>query len=151
MLKVTPVYPAAKVKPNFQQNHNEEFQNILKNKLDIDSNQVYDTETNETICDIDNMDEETLNKLLKANPIEYDRLGRMRYNPIFHSRTGQQWTQSDLDYITQWYDKIGPDEISYALERTIKSVMTKATELKKKGKMLRIQCTHHRRAHNAKC
>ncbi|GCD13172.1 hypothetical protein [Clostridium tagluense] len=68
-------------------------------------------------------------------PIEYDKYGRMSYNPIFHENNGKPWYKEDTQYLIDWYDIIGPEEISFAIDRTIKSVMHKATLLRKGGKM----------------
>lgn len=68
-------------------------------------------------------------------PIEYDRFGRMLYNPMFHENMNTPWTYKDEQYLIEWYDKIGPEEMSFALDRTIKSTMQKTVMLRKEGKM----------------
>lgn len=68
-------------------------------------------------------------------PIEYDRYGRMFYNPEFHAKNGTPWSKEDLQYLIDRYDLAGAEEISFALKRTIKTVQGKATELRKKGLM----------------
>lgn len=68
-------------------------------------------------------------------PIEYDKYGRMSYNPIFHESNGKPWHMEDTKYLIDWYDIIGPEETSFAIDRTIKSVMHKVTLLRKDGKM----------------
>lgn len=70
-------------------------------------------------------------------PIEYDHFGRMFYNPIFHGNNGKPWHLEDEAYLIEWYDIIGPEEASYALDRTIKSVMCEVGRLRKEGKMKR--------------
>ncbi|MCR3760378.1 hypothetical protein KYB31_15480 [Clostridium felsineum] len=40
-------------------------QEILENRLDIDDNQVYDTETNDIIEDVEHMSDSTLKNLLR--------------------------------------------------------------------------------------
>lgn len=67
--------------------------------------------------------------------IEYDRFGRMKYNPEFHRKNGQPWSKNDLEYLINWYDKIGPEEMSFALERPITAVMQKAKVLRYEGLM----------------
>lgn len=59
--------------------------------------------------------------------IEYDKYGRMSYNPIFHKNNGKPWNIEDTKYLIGWYNIIGPEEISFAIDRTIKSVMHKVT------------------------
>ena len=65
-------------------------------------------------------------------PIEYDSYGRMMYNPRFHKNNRKVWEANDLDYLANWYDIIGPEEMSFALERTIKSVMQKIVSVRRK-------------------
>lgn len=52
-----------------------------------------------------------------------------------YSNTGKPYTKEDLDYLINWYDKIGLEEMSLALERTGRSVVGKVYELRKGGKM----------------
>ena len=68
-------------------------------------------------------------------PIEYDKYGRMSYNPLFHENNGKPWHMEDTKYLIDWYNIIGPEEISFALDRTIKSVMHQVTLLRKDGTM----------------
>lgn len=42
-----------------------------------------------------------------------------------YSNTGKPYTKEDLDYLINWYDKIGLEEMSLALERTGRSVVGK--------------------------
>lgn len=67
--------------------------------------------------------------------IEYDSFGRMKYNPDLHGKQGTTWLQEDIDYLIQWGNKIGIEEISLALERDEGSVCRKMSELRKKGKL----------------
>lgn len=67
--------------------------------------------------------------------ITYDRYGRMNYNPEFHYNQKKPWTIKDEKFLIEMYEKIGPDEISIYLGRTIHTVMTRAYELRKKGLM----------------
>lgn len=69
--------------------------------------------------------------------IEYDRYGRMKYNPLFHTNTNKPWAYNDLDYLVKWYDIIGPEEMSYALSRTIKSVSQMVNNKRKDGTMIK--------------
>ena len=72
---------------------------------------------------------------MTVEKVEYDRFGRMKYNPIFHPNNGTPWSEEDLSYLINWYDIIGPTEMSFALERTAMVVAQKVTELRKKGVM----------------
>lgn len=65
----------------------------------------------------------------------YDRHGRMTYHPDYHAKQGHPWTTSDQTFLIENYEKIGPEETSFALERTIHAVMMKACYLRKQGVM----------------
>ncbi len=71
----------------------------------------------------------------KPMDIEYDRYGRMRYHPEIHTNQGRPWLASDEKYLIEYYEKLGPEEVSLSLGRTIHTVMTRAYELRKKGQM----------------
>lgn len=68
-------------------------------------------------------------------PIEYDKCGRMKYNPDLHQNNGKPWSKEDLDYLINWYEIIGLEEISMALERSEVTVAAKVAYLRRKGKM----------------
>jgi len=70
--------------------------------------------------------------------IKYDKYGRMNYNPEYHANNGKPWVKEDLKYLATWYDITGPEEMSFALERTIKTVMKQAYKLRKDGQMKEI-------------
>jgi len=83
---------------------------------------------------------------LKEIPIEYDIYGRMKYNPEFHENMGKNWDQEEVSYLVLWYDIIGPEEMSFALSRTIKSVMQKVLLKRRDGSMVKpVQPTHTKR------
>lgn len=65
----------------------------------------------------------------------FDRNGRMNYHPDVHHNQGKPWTAADQKYLIEHYEKIGPDQISLELGRTIHTVMTRAYGLRKKGLM----------------
>lgn len=68
-------------------------------------------------------------------PITYDKYGRMNYHPEYHANHKKPWSTEDSQYLIDNYDKVGPEEISLTLERTIHTVMTRAYELRKSGQM----------------
>ncbi|MFQ2833197.1 hypothetical protein ACK3YH_20670 [Aeromonas caviae] len=68
-------------------------------------------------------------------PVTYDRYGRMNYHPDYHANHKKPWTSEDAQYLIENYDKVGPEEVSFTLERTIHTVMTYACSLRKNGKM----------------
>lgn len=67
--------------------------------------------------------------------VEYDRFGRMKYNSELHFNQGKPWTSEELDYLINWLDKTGYEEMSLALGRTEMTVADRVHKLKKKGLM----------------
>lgn len=87
-----------------------------------------------------------MNSEMKLYEVSYDRYGRMNYHPDFHGNQGKPWTTQDQKYLIDNYEALGPEQISFSLERTIHTVMTRAYELRKKGLMAKPKkLTHHRR------
>lgn len=80
----------------------------------------------------------TDNSISEDRPIEFDRYGRMQYHPDYHANHGKPWKTSDQKFLIENYDKIGPEETSLALERTIHTVMTKAAKLRREGLMPQV-------------
>ena len=66
---------------------------------------------------------------------EYNKYGRLKYNPEFHANTGKPWTTEDLNYLIEFYDIAGSKEMSFALERTEQSIRQKANTLRKENVM----------------
>ena len=76
----------------------------------------------------------------------YDKQGRMNYNPDYHPAHRKPWLQSDQRFLIDNYDVIGPEQVSLAIERTIKTVMNRAYELRRLGLMPdRKYCTSQKR------
>ncbi|MEG1481807.1 hypothetical protein [Clostridium sp.] len=67
--------------------------------------------------------------------LNYDKYGRIKYTPSFHSKHMTSWNDEDLDYLINWYDVAGPRELSFALERPEASITEKYHRLKKKGRI----------------
>ncbi len=83
-------------------------------------------------------------------PVAYDKYGRMRFHPDFHAKQKTPWTTSDEKYLVENYTVIGPEQVSLALERTIQTVMTRAYELRKAGRMVKpTKRAHSRRIRSA--
>ena len=68
-------------------------------------------------------------------PVTYDTYGRMKFHSDYHGREKTPWTTSDEKFLIENYAKIGPEQVSFALERTIHTIMTRAYELRKSGRM----------------
>lgn len=75
----------------------------------------------------------------------YDAYGRMNYHPEYHPNNGKPWTTTDVKYLIEYYEKIGPEQVGLDIGRTIHAVMTRAYELRKKGLMPKGTCKKHRR------
>ena len=73
--------------------------------------------------------------MTSTQPVTYDKYGRMNYHPDFHGNQKQPWTTVDQKFLIENYENMGPEEISFALERTIHTVMTRAYQLRKIGAM----------------
>jgi hypothetical protein len=86
-------------------------------------------------------------------PVTYDRYGRMNYHPDFHANQGKPWTTKDIKYLVENYDSAGPEEVSFTLERTIHTIMTRAYELRKSGQMPPAPANKmkHKRIRTANC
>ena len=67
--------------------------------------------------------------------VTYDRYGRMNYQPEFHFNQGKPWMVKDQKFLIEMYEKLGPDEVSLSLGRTIHTIMNRAYELRKNGLM----------------
>lgn len=79
-------------------------------------------------------------------PVTYDAYGRMQYHPDFHPNHGLPWKTTDQKYLIERYVLDRPEQVSFALGRTIHTVMGKAWELRKLGLMPKpTSVTHHRR------
>lgn len=68
-------------------------------------------------------------------PIEYDKCGRMKFNPDLHENQGKPWSKDDLDYLINWYNKVGLEEMSLALGKSEGTVAHKVQTLRKRGIM----------------
>ena len=67
----------------------------------------------------------------KGAKYEYDSYGRMKYNSRIHFAQGKPWNNDDKQYLIDWYDIIGPEELSYSLGRTQGSIVNYAAKLRK--------------------
>lgn len=67
--------------------------------------------------------------------IEYDSVGRMTYNPELHDMQGQPWTVEEAQYLIDWYNIIGAEEMSLALGRSENTIATRVNRLRSKGLM----------------
>jgi hypothetical protein len=78
--------------------------------------------------------------------VTYDRYGRMQYHPDYHPNHGKPWKITEQKYLIERYVLDGPEQVSFALGRTIHTVMAKAWELRKRGVMPKPATQiHHRR------
>lgn len=93
-------------------------------------------------------------KNIAINPNEiqgvtYDRYGRMNYHPELHGKQKMPWTVIDQKYLIENYDLLGPEQLSFDLERTIHTVMQRACQLRKQGMMTKpAKRNYHKRMRN---
>lgn len=84
-------------------------------------------------------------------PVTYDAYGRMQYHPDYHPNHGLPWKTTDQSYLIERYEQDGPEQVSFALGRTIHTIMEKACELRKLGLMPKpVKLKHHRRVQRSK-
>ncbi|TKF97352.1 hypothetical protein, partial [Vibrio sp. F13] len=66
--------------------------------------------------------------------------------PDYHPNHGLPWKTSEQKYLIDRYVVDGPEQVSFALGRTIHTIMAKAWELRKLGVMPKpTKVPHHRR------
>lgn len=65
--------------------------------------------------------------------ITYARNGRMDYHPEFHPNHGKPFSESDLEYLCKYYEADGGQLMAMALGRTVKTILSKVTDLRRKG------------------
>ncbi|MCY9547306.1 DNA-entry nuclease [Lysinibacillus xylanilyticus] len=70
---------------------------------------------------------------LTIESINYDRYGRLHFNPLYHFSQGSCFTESDLEYICKYYDYDGAKSISLAVGKTEYSIQSKVHKLRKNG------------------
>lgn len=80
---------------------------------------------------------------MKSNEIEFDAKGRMLYHPDYHPNQGRDWTTVDQWFLIDNYERIGAEEVSFALGRTIHAVMQRAYTLRKQGLMKKTEGKPH--------
>lgn len=71
----------------------------------------------------------------------------MKFHPDFHARQNLPWLTSELQYLAQSYESLGPEVVSLALERTIQSVIQQVCKYRRAGLMLKAsKRIHHKRS-----
>lgn len=82
-----------------------------------------------------------------TQPVTYDKYGRMNYHPAFHAKHKTPWLVADQKYLIDNYAVMGPDQLSFALERTIHTIMSRAYELRRDGFMKSVDSSAKRMTH----
>ena len=67
--------------------------------------------------------------------IEFDDYGRMKYNQELHPNQGKPWSYEDINYLIDWLEIIGYEEMSLALGRSEITLRDKVFKLRKEGLM----------------
>lgn len=76
--------------------------------------------------------------------LEVDNFGRLKYNKNYFGKTGKRWDEEELDYLINWYTKIGIEEMAFALERTETSIAERIRVLRKQGYKIDKEKYHKR-------
>lgn len=71
--------------------------------------------------------------LVEEAPIEYDKWGRMKYHPNYHTSHGTRFSQEELIYLCKYWAHDDWQDMSFALGRTQKTLAEKVSELRKKN------------------
>jgi hypothetical protein len=77
---------------------------------------------------------------------EYDRYGRAKFDPAIHYNHLKPWTTTDEKYLIDNYEFDGPEELSFALGRTVYTIGHRVWHLRKRGLMPRATVRWHRRS-----
>ncbi|WP_071058780.1 hypothetical protein [Pelistega sp. MC2] len=67
--------------------------------------------------------------------MNFDKYGRMQYHPEYHKNHRKPMLLSDQKWLIENYEIMGAEQCSFILERTIHSIYTIVTSLRKKGLM----------------
>jgi Mn-dependent DtxR family transcriptional regulator len=59
----------------------------------------------------------------------------MKYNSELHFAQSKPWTSDDINYLKEWYNVAGMEEMSLALGRTEPSILKMIAKLRKQGLM----------------
>jgi len=70
-----------------------------------------------------------MNELL----FEYDKSGRLKYNPALHPNHKKPYTISELEYICKYYEIDGRKSVSSIVGRTESTIASLVHRLKKDG------------------
>lgn len=78
----------------------------------------------------------------------YTKNGQLKYHPDLHAKRGRAWTNHEQLFLIENYFSMGPEQVSFALERPIGAVMRKYSTLRKKGIVSTgAKRRYHRRLH----
>ncbi|HEY5576241.1 MAG TPA: hypothetical protein VIK34_05935 [Clostridiaceae bacterium] len=69
--------------------------------------------------------------------VQFDNYKRMKYHPEYHKNMGQPWSLEDLQYLINYFDKIGVVEMSFALERTETAINQQVYLFRRRGIMIK--------------
>ncbi|WP_214482922.1 DNA-entry nuclease [Bacillus sp. SM2101] len=67
-------------------------------------------------------------------PVEYYKLGLMKYHPYYHPNRGKSYTVEELEYLCKFYEIDGANFMGMALGRPPKSIAATVNKLKDEGK-----------------
>lgn len=65
--------------------------------------------------------------------IQFDKFGNIKYHPNIHRKHGIPLTIEEQEYLCKYFEHDGKTSMSFALERTEKTLETKVGKLRKNG------------------
>jgi hypothetical protein len=95
---------------------------------------MYKNHKNNSYCRSKELNESSMEAM---EPVTYDKQGRMKYHPEFHAKQKQPWTTSEQKFLIENYEQLGPEQISLEMERTVNTVMRRASDLRKQGLLVK--------------
>ena len=85
-------------------------------------------------------------KMCDLAEVEYDKQGRLKYNPLFHPNHKGKWNMEDLSYVCRFYDYDEISSISLGVGRTPQTIANTVSEMKKDGLF-----THYKELYDRWC
>lgn len=70
-----------------------------------------------------------------SDQVHFDANLRMRFNPQFHTKHHTDWTTKEERYLIDLYYKVGADQLSLELGRTVGAITVKAVKLRRQGRL----------------
>lgn len=76
--------------------------------------------------------------------VKYDKWHRMQYDPEYHDNHNKPWTVNDLAFLCGQYKSMKKLDLSLALGRTHRTILSKASQLRKEGQFKHFEEIYRR-------